>query len=84
MRNFLDSILIFIGATSLTDDEFDTVTASLPLYNQSTYNDLSKILAEREAISDMQDKLLAFYKAKGFDVSATDTGKSNILFGSPL
>ena len=84
MRNFLDSILIFIGATSLTDDEFNTVTASLPLYNQATYNDLSKILAERESISDMQDKLLAFYKAKGFDVSAADTGKSNILFGSPL
>lgn len=84
MRDFLDNILIFISATSLTDNEFDSVTASLPLYNQATYDDLSRILSEREAVSDMQDKLVAFYKAKGLDVAPADTGKSNILLGSPL
>lgn len=84
MRDFLDNIFLFIGATSLTDLEFSTVTASLPIYNQKTYEDLSRVLETRSGVNDYQDKLVAFYKAKGVDVAPTDTGKTNIYLGSPL
>lgn len=84
MRDFLNGILSFIVAESLTDDEFETVTAELPLYDQATYDDLSRILASRESVSYLQDRLVAYYKARGVDVQAADTGKSNIYLGDVL
>lgn len=84
MRNFLNAILTFIVAESLTDEEFETVTAPLPLYDQATYDDLSRILAAREALSTVQDRLVAYYKARGVDVTPADTGKSNIYLGDVL
>lgn len=84
MRDFLNGILAFIGASSLTDSEFGTVTATIPAYDQSTYDNLASILESREAVSVLQDKLVAYYKAKGTDVAAADTGRSNIYIGSVL
>lgn len=84
MRDFLNSILTFIAAETLTDIEFDTVTATHPLYDQSTYDDLSLILQSRENVSIFQDRLTFFYQAKGVDVKPKITGSSNILIGSVL
>lgn len=84
MREFLDSILTFIATESLTDAEFATVTATHPLYDQSTYDDLSRILAGRENVSIMQDRLTFFYNAKGVKVKETITSSSNIWLGSPI
>lgn len=84
MRNFLNAILAFIGAESLTDLEFATVTSSVAEYSQSTYDDLARILATRGSVSSFQSKLVGFYSAKGVTVSALNTGKSNIFFGSAL
>jgi hypothetical protein len=84
MRDFLNGILTFIGSTSLTDEEFDTVQSTSTVYNQSTYDDLALILQSRESVSTYQDRLISFYKAKGLDVTAASTAKSNILIGSVL
>lgn len=84
MRDFLDSILEFIAALSLTDDEYATCTSTLPLYDQDTYSDLARVLETRENVSVMQDRLTAFYKAKGVEFTPLDTGKSNIFIGSVL
>jgi len=84
MRDFLDAILAFIVAESLTDDEFDTVTATMPIYDQTSYDDLSRILAARESVSVLQDRLLAYYQAKGVSINPADTGKSDIFLGSVL
>jgi hypothetical protein len=84
VRDFLNAILTFIVADSLTDDEFETVTAELTLYDQTTYDDLSRILEAREAVSVLQDRLLAYYQARGAEITAADTGKSNIYLGSVL
>jgi len=84
MRDFFNAILAFIVAESLTDEEFETCTSELPIYDQGTYDDLARVLESREAVSTMQDRLLAYYEAKGVDISPADTGKSNIYLGDVL
>lgn len=84
MRDFLNAILSFIGSESLTDDEFDTVEATLPLYDQATYDDLSRICESRGSVNDSQERLVNYYNAKGVEVSEADTGSSDIFVGSVL
>ena len=81
MRDFLDGILNAIGATSLTDIEFDTVTASFAILEEATYNDLSAILISRGGVSDDSARLVAYYKANaGIDVVPV-FDRSNIFLG---
>lgn len=84
MRDFLDAILAFIGAESLTDLEFDGVTVEIPIYDQDTYDALAEILEAREAISSTQERLVAYYKARGVEVTANSTAKTNIFLGADL
>lgn len=87
MRAWLNAIFLFIGATSLTDDEYNSINfldIDVNVYNQAVYDELSKILEGRESISDLHDRLVAFFKVKGTDVIPNYTGKSNIYLGSVL
>lgn len=84
MRSFLNAILAFIVAESLTDEEFDSVTATMQIYDQTSYDDLARILAARESVSVLQDRLVAYYQARGVDVEQSEIGKSNILAGMVL
>lgn len=84
MRAFLNAILSVIQATSLTDEEFATVTATIQDYNQSTYDDLARILESREAVSLTQARLVSYYQARGALISALDTGKTNVFIGAVL
>lgn len=87
MRNWLSSVLIFIGTSALTDEEFDSIDTdllTLNVYNQASYDALSGVLTSREAVSTLQDKLVSLFSIKGFEVSPTDTAKSEIYLGSVL
>lgn len=84
MREFLNSILSFIVAESLTDLEWASVTATIPIYDQASYNDLARILASREGVSNMQERLLGYYTARGVSITPANNSKSNILIGLPL
>ncbi len=87
MRAWLNSVLVFISATSLTDEEYDGINfvdLTVNVYNQSAYDELSKVLAARELVSTIQDRLTALFKIKGLDVTPAATGKSNILIGMVL
>lgn len=84
MRDFLNAILSFIGAESLTDEEFDSVTIEDTNEPFEVYTQLSQILQSRESVSGMQDRLWYYYKAKGFDFSQSETGTSNIYVGGGL
>lgn len=84
MRVFLNAILSFIGAESLTDLEFETVEAESQAYDQATYDDLARILDARDGISVFQGRLIGYYTAKGVAVTEIDTARSNILLGIPL
>lgn len=88
MREWLNAILGFIGSTSLTDLEYSTINP-LPLevnvYNQAAYDQLSKVLASRENMSTMQDRLAGFFRAKGLTtLTVADTAKSQVLVGIPF
>lgn len=84
MRDFFNAILTFIVAESLTDEEFDLCESTMPLYDQGTYDDLSAVLATRDGVSTMQERLNAYYEAKGVDITEAVTGKSNIFIGAVL
>lgn len=87
MRDFLNSILSFIGASSLTDGEFDDVELETYGYNQATYEALSLVLDSRENVSTQQSRLVLFFNARGIEVSATAqaaNAKTNILIGDVL
>jgi hypothetical protein len=87
MRDWLNSIFVFIGTTSLTDEEYDSINflnLTSGTYNQAAYDELSKVLSAREAVSSLQERLVALFKVKGVDVTPAETGKSNILIGMVL
>lgn len=88
MREWLNAILAFIGTTSLTDDEYNSINflnLENGTYNQAAYDQLSKVLAGRETMSTMQERLAGFFRAKGLtDLTVADTAKSQILVGIPL
>lgn len=87
MRAWLNGILSVIGAASFTDLEYAGVNV-LPLevnvYNQAAYDELAKVLATRDGVSTEQDKLVAFFKVKGLDVTPAKTGKSDVFLGAVL
>lgn len=88
MREWLNAILTFIGAASLSDAEYNTINflhLEVSVHNQAAYDELSKVLAERETMSTMQERLAGFFRAKGLtDLTVADTAKSEILVGIPL
>lgn len=85
MRDFLNAILVFIGSTSLTDDEFESIDLESHGYNQATYAALSEVLDSRESVSSMQDRLKFFFQSKGVTVSeVVPAGKTNIYIGDVL
>ncbi len=85
MRAFLDAVLSFIGATSLTDDEFAVCDGMLEdtSDNLKNYQALDTVLESRESVSSNRDRLRYYYLAKGVEVEELK-GISNILIGAPL
>ena len=84
MRDFLDAILQFIGTSSLTDMEFDSLTISTADYDVATYEALASVLLTREAVSSIKIRLVAFFNAKGVGVVPVVSGRSNIFAGAVL
>lgn len=87
MRDWLNAILIFIGTSTLTDLEYaaiDTDLLTLNTYNQAAYDALAAVLDSREAVSTLQDRLVAFFEAKGVSVAEADTAKSEIYLGGVI
>lgn len=88
MRDFLDAILEFINAESLTDEEFEGIELTGdPEYTKETYLALRAVLEGREQVSNEVKKLKLYFIAKGIDLSGSPTiptPNSNIFIGSPL
>jgi hypothetical protein len=85
MRSFLDGILAFIGSSSLTDEEFNTVVLTEAVISKEAYLTLKGILENREGISGQVEKLKSFFLAKGIDLyDSPRNPNSNIFIGTPL
>lgn len=87
MRSFLNSILAWIGTTSLTDEEFDSIDLETAAWDQATYDALSAVLVAREAVSSMQDRLKMTFQSRGIEIDgdpARVNASTNILIGDAL
>lgn len=87
MRDWMNAIFAFIGTTSLTDVEYNSINflnITSQVYNQAAYDELSKVLTSREAVSTMQKRLLGVFQAKGAEITAIETAKTNIYLGDAL
>lgn len=83
LREFFNNILLVIGATSLTDEEYAPLSGAVG-YTQANYDQLSAVLASRESVSSTQDRLTKYFEARGATLTPIKTGSSNIFIGSPL
>lgn len=87
MRDILNGILVFIGAESLTDEEWNSLDIDDGADQEAQFNALKFILSSREAVSDMYRRLTCYFKAKGMvfgEESNSEIGSSNIFLGSVL
>jgi hypothetical protein len=87
VRAFLNAILAFIGATALTDEEFDSIELDEADYTVDAYAELLTILQAREAVSTTRDRLAHYFLARGVEVTedhATADESSSIFVGGVL
>jgi len=85
LRDFLNDILSFISASSLTDEEWSTVSdLTDQSYTLANYSALSVILDAREAVSTTRNRLRYYFLARSVEIPESSTAKSNILLGSAL
>lgn len=84
MRAYLNSILSFIGAESLTDEEFSTITVTDQDDHVAVYDQLLLVVQARDLVSTMPQRLMAYFVAKGIAVSTPVVARSNIFVGSCL
>jgi hypothetical protein len=84
LRSALNAILAFIGATSLIDEEFDSIELDDLNDDVATYNALKSVLDSRQSLSTELDRLGFYFKAKGAEIDTTVSSKSNIFVGGVL
>lgn len=87
MREWLNAILQFIGSESLTDQEYDSINfleLEINVYNQAAYDELAKVVNNRETMSTALTRLGGFFTAKGLEVSPASTSKTNVVMGFVL
>jgi hypothetical protein len=84
MRDYLNGILSFIGAESLTDEEFSTVSVSDENDDLAVYNSLLTVLQARDLVSDTTLRLQFYFQAKGTEVNPPENARSNIFIGGEI
>jgi hypothetical protein len=76
--------LSIIGAASLTDEEFNSLTIESYGYDVDTYTALLAVVDARELVSNTRDRLRYYFLARGVEVAESTAAKSNILIGGGL
>lgn len=84
MRDFLNTVLAFIGAENLTDDEFDALTIEDTDSDSDNYGALLAVLNSRDSVSNTKNRLAYYYQAKGLLILADENAQSNILLGGAI
>jgi hypothetical protein len=76
--------LAFIGAASLSDEEFESLDLEVQSYTVEVYDALLGVIDDRELVSTTRDRLTYYFQARGVSVTETSEGRSNILVGGDL
>jgi hypothetical protein len=87
-REVANAILKFLGAPSLTDDEWTSMSIDESSTPQALYEALDAVLASRGALSSIRDRLKFYFAAKGVGVFPVaedqDEPHLDIYMGSDL
>lgn len=73
-----------IGAASLNDDEFELIDETSQTYTSALYTQIMLVLDSRESVSNARDRLTAYFKARGVEVTEPSAGSSRIYLGDDL
>lgn len=84
MRAFLNAILAFIDAASLSDVEYASIELTEQEYTQETYDALLTIIDERETVSNTRDRLRYYFLARDVVISESIPAETNIYAGDVL
>lgn len=84
MRNKIDAILILIGTSTLTNNEYQTIVTADPQNNNEEYIAVLSVLIGRGSSEVTLDRLYFYYKALGTDIGEPKVIKSNLFVGSVL
>lgn len=87
MRDWFNRVFIFIGTTTLTDEEWasvNVVDVVTDQYDQAAYDQMAAVLLAREAVSTMQSRLVGVFTAKGATLTEIPQAKTNIYIGNVL
>lgn len=85
MREVINALLAMIGATSLTDNEFNSLTIEVFALDVASYNAVLAVLDSRELVSNTRDRLRYYFLARDVQVGELPApGSSNILVGFAL
>lgn len=80
----INALFLQIGATSLTDVEFDSLTIETAAADLATYNALLAVLDSRETVSNARDRLRYYFLARGVEIAVSTGGTTKIFVGSVL
>jgi hypothetical protein len=80
----INALFLQIGATSLTDSEFSSLTITVVSLDVLTYEALLAVLTARESVSDSRDRLRYYYLARGVSIPTEPAGKTNIFIGGEV
>jgi hypothetical protein len=84
LRDLINALFAQIGATSLTDEEFDALTIEAVNLDVETYEALLAVIDARELVSNTRDRLRYYYLARGVEVAESVPASSNIFVGASL
>lgn len=85
MRDELDSILDFIDASSMTDDEWNAVEITEDATDLAQYSALLAVLDSRSSTTTTRSRLQYYFLAMGVEFPASPTpATTNIFLGDGL
>jgi hypothetical protein len=84
MRNEINVILLFIGTSTLTDNEFLSINLSEGYSDKDFYDAILAILTARASDTSTINRLYHYFMAMGVSLEAPNTAKCNIFLGAAL
>jgi hypothetical protein len=86
MREIINGIFSFIGAPSLTDEEWAYLDMRVDGLSSGAevYVALLAVLDAREAVTETRDRLRHYFLAKGVSLPEATPGNSSIFVGGVL
>jgi len=84
-RAFLNGVLSAVGTSSLTDDEYATITVDQNFeYTTALHAQMQAVVVSRDALSSANARLGSFFKAYGVDLGTQTSPTTGIYVGGAL